>query len=267
MLATFSGVLDGRNTADPALLRIGLNSVIGMNMSIEDELLGIDEALAKLELGIIDDGVLASHLQTRDDATFKRLRIEAKMILDQALGAANSFSLNLHFSPIGVSSLSSVQECRAIIQGAVNHLRRGAMTSVSQSPLSRTPFVDLSRIAALRAAKSQQWDLTRLIRLCEELNIAYANDCFMSVPMILRALLDHVPPLLGKETFEDVANQYAGPSSFKKSMQSLQKSLRNIADAHLHIPIRQKEVLPTGQQIDFHRDLDVLLGEIIRTLK
>ncbi len=238
-----------------------------MNMSIEDELFGIDEALAKLELGIIDDGVLASHLKTRDDATFKRLRIEAKMILDQALGIANSFSLNLHFSPIGTSSLSSVQECRAIIQGAVNHLRRGAMTSVSQSPLSRTPFVDLSRIAALRAAKSQQWDLTRLIRLCEELNIAYVNDCFMSVTMILRALLDHVPPLLGKETFEGVTNNYAGPNSFKKSMQNLQNSLRNIADAHLHIPIRQKEVLPSGQQVDFHRDLDVLLGEIIRTWK
>ena len=67
-------------------MRIGINSVLRTNMSIEDELLGIDEALAKLEFGIIDDGVLASHLGSRDDATFKRLRIEAKMIMDQALG-------------------------------------------------------------------------------------------------------------------------------------------------------------------------------------
>jgi hypothetical protein len=238
-----------------------------MKMSVEDELLGIDEALAKLEMGILDDGVLGSHLSTREDATFRRLRIEAKTILDQALGIANTFSLNLHFPPIGTSSLASVQECRAIIQGAVNNLRRGAMTSVSQSPLSRTLFVDLSRIAALRAAKSPQWDLTRLIRLCEELNIAYANDCFMSVAMVVRALLDHVPPLLGKKTFAEVANQYAGSSSFKKSMQSLENSLRHIADAHLHLPIRQQEVLPTGQQVDFHRDLDVLLGEIFRTVK
>lgn len=80
-------------------------------------------------------------------------------------------------------------------------------------------------------------------------------------------ILDHVPPLLGKQNFSDVVNNYAGPSSFKKSLQNLQLSLRNIADAHLHVPIQQKGVLPTGQQVDFHKDLDVLLGEIVRTLK
>lgn len=80
-------------------------------------------------------------------------------------------------------------------------------------------------------------------------------------------ILDHVPPSLGKQNFSDVANNYAGPSSFKKSMQNLQLSLWNIADAHLHVPIRQKEVLPTGQQVDFHKDLDLLLGEIVKTLK
>lgn len=154
-----------------------------------------------------------------------------------------------------------------MIQGAVNHLRRGDAITTKPSPLSRADFVDLSRLAALRAAKSPQWDLTRLIRLCEEVNIAYLNDCFMSVAMLVRAILDHVPPLLGKQTFADVANNYAGPSLFKKSMQNLQLSLRNIADAHLHVPVRQKEVLPTGQQVDFHKDLDVLLGEIVRTLK
>ena len=125
----------------------------------------------------------------------------------------------------------------------------------------------MSRLAALRAVKSSKWDLTRLIRLCEELNNAYSNDCFMTVALLVRAIIDHVPPLLGMQTFADIANNYAGPTSFKKSMQNLQLSLRNIADAHLHIPIRQKEVLPSMQQIDFHKDLDVLLGEIERILK
>ena len=89
----------------------------------------------------------------------------------------------------------------------------------------------------------------------------------MSAAMLVRAILDHVPPLLGKQIFAEVANNYPGEQSFKKSMQNLERSLRNIADAHLHIPIRQQEVLPSGQQVDFHKDLDVLLGEILRTLK
>ena len=236
-------------------------------MAVEDELVSIDAALAELEFRIVDDGVLGSFPNSQDEVTFKRLRIEAKMILDRALGFANSFSMNLHFSPIGGSSLAAVQECRAVIQGAVNHLRRGLEAAPKSNLLPKTQFVDLSRLAALRAARSPKWDLTRLVRLCEELNIAYSADCFMSVAMLVRAILDHVPPLLGKQTFSDVANNYAGPSSFKKSMQNLQSSLRHIADAHLHIPVRQKEVLPTAQQVDFHKDLDVLLGEIVRTLK
>jgi len=236
-------------------------------MAIEEELMSIDNALAELEFKLIDDGVAGSRLNGRDSANLIRLRIEAKTILDQALGIANNFSLNLHFLSSTRSSLAAVQECRGLIQGAVNHLRRGAELATQPITFSKPVFVDLSRLTALRAAESPQWDLTRLIRLCEELNIAYSNDSFMSVAMLVRAILDHVPPMLGKQTFADVANNYSGPSSFKKSMQNLQLSLRNIADAHLHVPIRQKEVLPTGQQVDFHKDLDVLLGEIVRTLK
>lgn len=175
---------------------------------------------------------------------------------------------NLHFSSIGSSPLSAIVECRGLIQGAVNHIRRGSTLAVRQSSsFSKVQFVDLSRLAALRATKSTQWDLTRLIRLCEELNIAYSNDCFMSVAMLVRAILDHVPPIFGKANFAEIANNYAGPSSFKKSMQSLQQSLRNIADLHLHVAVRQQEVLPTASQVDFHKDLDVLLGEIVPILK
>jgi hypothetical protein len=47
-------------------------------------------------------------------------------------------------------------------------------------------------------------------------------------------------------------------------MQQLEKSLRNIADMHLHSPIREREDVPTAVQVDFAQDLDVLLGEVIR---
>lgn len=235
-------------------------------MSIENELQAIDSSLAALEFKILDDGALGSFAETRDSASLTRLKIEAKTILDDALGVANNFSLSLHFSPVGGSPLTQVQETRAVVQGAINHLRRGGSTSAVRAQMAKAQFVDASRIAELRTVKSQ-WDLTRLIRLCEELNLAYANNCFISVAMLGRAILDHVPPILGHRTFADVASQYAGAISIKKSMQSLQGSLRNIADAHLHIPIRSREVLPTAQQVDFHKDLDVLLGEIMRVLK
>jgi len=57
-----------------------------------------------------------------------------------------------------------------------------------------------------------------------------------------------------------------GSRSFKESMQRLDTSCRKIADSHLHIAIRKKEVLPTKTQVNFTNDVDVLLAEIVRLL-
>jgi len=127
-------------------------------MAIEEELMSIDNALAELEFKIIDDGVAGSHLNGRDSANLIRLRIEAKTILDQALGIANNFSLNLHFLSSTRSSLAAVQECRGLIQGAVNHLRRGAGIATQRIAFFKPVFVDLSRLTALRSAESPQWE-------------------------------------------------------------------------------------------------------------
>jgi hypothetical protein len=42
--------------------------------------------------------------------------------------------------------------------------------------------VDDGRSAELRALKSSQFDFRKLIRLCEELNIASCEDCYFSTP-------------------------------------------------------------------------------------
>lgn len=107
------------------------------------------------------------------------------------------------------------------------------------------------------------FDFRRLVRFCEELNDNYSRGNCLSVAMIGRSILNHVPPLFGFLTFNEVANNY-GSKSFKKSMNHLNNSLRNIADSFLHDTIRKRESLPTLNQVDFRQDMDVLLGEIVR---
>jgi hypothetical protein len=85
--------------------------------------------------------------------------------------------------------------------------------------------------------------------------------------MLGRALVDHVPPIFDQHTLAEVANNYAGTKSFKASIQTLERSLRNIADQHLHSSIRSSETLPNARQVDFGNDLDVLLAEIVRINK
>lgn len=129
-------------------------------------------------------------------------------------------------------------------------------------------FVDQTRLDELQSIKSSNFDLTKLIRLCEELNTCYINNSYLTTAMAGRAILDHVPPIFQCNSFAEVANNYPdGSKSFKQSMTNLELSLRKIADAHLHTRIRSKETLPNKTQVNFSNDLDVLLAEIVRLLK
>jgi hypothetical protein len=128
-------------------------------------------------------------------------------------------------------------------------------------------YIDRSRLQELKDIPAAQFDLSRLIRILEELNSCYESHCYISVIMLTRALLDHVPPVFSCKTFSEVASNYAGSKSFKESMRHLENSSRKIADQYLHTQIRRKESLPNKTQVSFSNDIDVLLSEIGRVLK
>lgn len=241
-------------------------------MSAEAELLAIADRMAVIQERFVQSSS-EMFLKSEDQADFKGLAVEAKSIIDEALGHANDFSLNLIHAVnsgsggfFGGPSYACVGEAVALVRAAVNHLRRQPLSRASAlSPAAlKPPYVDPSRLAAIRAASSPKWDFARLAQLCGELNVAHEHDCFMAVAMLVRAIADHVPPVFGCASFLEVGNNYAGAASFKKSMQNLNWSLRSIADAHLHVQIRRSESIPTAVQVNFSADLDVLLAEVLR---
>ena len=126
-------------------------------------------------------------------------------------------------------------------------------------------YIDIERLKELKNISAEHFDLTRLIRYCEELNIVASYECNYSTIMVLRAMLDHVPPIFNKKSFIEVANSH--PKSIKDSLLNLENSSRKIADAALHLHIRRTEILPNKTQVNFKNDLDVLLSEIVRILK
>ena len=128
-------------------------------------------------------------------------------------------------------------------------------------------YISESRINDLSGLENSMYDFTKLLELLREINVANRHQMHLSVAMLVRAVLDHVPPIFNCNTFSEVTNNYKSSRSFKKQMQHLQNSLRNIADSFLHQKIRESEVLPTFTQIDFRSDLDVLLAEIVRKSK
>lgn len=149
------------------------------------------------------------------------------------------------------------------VEESLGYSREADLAATSPSAV----YVNPQRIDELRKCTTKEWDLTRLIALCEELNKCWSHECFLAVAMLTRAVLDHVAPIFGFGTFLQVANNYKGYKSFKKSMQHLENSSRNIANSHLHVQIRKKETLPNATQVNFSQDLDVLLSEVVRILK
>lgn len=122
-----------------------------------------------------------------------------------------------------------------------------------------------SRLAQLHACTPTKLDFKKLIRLCDELNTAYSQGCYLAVIMLTRSLLDHVAPAFGKTKFTEVVNNYGGGGrSFTEVMQGLEDAARKIADAYLHMPMRAVETLPTPQQVNFGPQLDTLLAEVVR---
>jgi hypothetical protein len=176
------------------------------------------------------------------------------------LGTSNTMQ------PIDEIISDAVGKAHAEIDLALLSRRTSTRSAKGTSVPEATPLVDTTRLEQVRALRPLQFDLTRLVRLCEELNLSYANGAFMAVAALTRAVIDHVPPIFNCKSFGEVANNYPGSKSFRESMQHLENTARTIGDAHLHVQIRRKEVLPTATQVNFAHELDVLLGEIVRIL-
>jgi hypothetical protein len=163
----------------------------------------------------------------------------------------------------GVREIGGPQEVRDLAWQWVK-MKEAQSAAPDSQPL--TIFAD-TRLGELRKLSSAQFDFKKLIRLCEEINTAYSQGCYFATAMLIRGLLDHVPPIFGKSSFSEVANNYGGGGkSFKETTHHLENAARKIADAHLHMPIRKSETLPVAQQVNFAAQLDVLLSEIVRRM-
>jgi hypothetical protein len=160
---------------------------------------------------------------------------------------------------------------RTILNKAIEQIRHEIDISSAPEAIKLTTaqrdYIHQDRIKELRGISSNQFDLCKLLKFCEELNNSYRANNFFSIIWLTRALIDHVPPIFGFKTFNEVVSNYNGTRSFKENMERLNSSSRKIADQHLHTLIRNSESIPTINQVDFSNDIDVLLAEIYRILK
>jgi hypothetical protein len=133
-------------------------------------------------------------------------------------------------------------------------------------------YVFSERLAELKAIRNSNFDLAKLITLCEELNKAKKNDMRFSQASLVRMICDHVPPMFDStyRGFEQVASNYRSErnaQSFKGAVKRLFEFFKHVADGGLHSQARRTESMPTKELVDFSKELDYLLQEVCRILK
>jgi len=201
--------------------------------------------------------------------SFTRLTTQVSDLIRIALGEDNFYSKNIDdiltsaFKKAPLSPTpADIKDIQRLVEQAANKYQKRIETKEQKY------YVDPKRIEDLKMIKLQDFDLRRLVLLCENINIAYRNGAFLTIPLLIRTILNHIPPIFKEdfEKFEEVINNYSGGKSFKEQMEILNSSMRKLADNYLHSNIGSSVLIPNETQIDQKTNLDVLLSKIISRL-
>lgn len=164
-----------------------------------------------------------------------------------------------------IENIYEAYDLHADIQPLIDQLREIIENPVEWSEVSGE-FVDSSIIEQLHQITNSKFDLTKVIRFCEELNSSFNIGNYLAATLLIRALINHIPPIFGHTTFRQVVSQVS--KSRKELFSPLEEIARDVADLHTHDLIRHKESLPTKNQLEpFKPCLEVLLQEIIVELQ
>ena len=123
-------------------------------------------------------------------------------------------------------------------------------------------IIDPELIGRLANTQSPKLDIAYLVRMCREINSCFAHGNLVATTLLMRAVLNYVPPLFGHETFPQVVANIG--RSLKDSFDHLENGLRKIADFHTHRRIGATEFYPSPAQVEpFKPQFELLLQQVV----
>lgn len=139
----------------------------------------------------------------------------------------------------------------------------GDVTSVA---VPATCYVDTGLIVAIEQKNiTTVWSLDKLLQLVRELNDNHDRNNSYGCHVLLRALLDHVPPIFRCKNFDEVANNYPWSRTDKGYMRTL-RDFRNQADDVLHRHIRRTPDLIKMHDLPSRSPVNALLEGCLNKL-
>jgi len=170
---------------------------------------------------------------------------------------------NLDTSP---ELIDQAHELRANLLVVIDSLQEAASDPDYQTSVAKnSAFLDTGILTTLTSIRGRRLDTKKLAKMCAELNDAYARGNYITCLLLLRAIMNHIPPVFGASKFSQVVSN-SGKS--EKKMLSQLNEARPIADLHNHILMRETELLPTRNQLEPYKPyFEILIQIVIRKLK
>jgi hypothetical protein len=162
--------------------------------------------------------------------------------------------------------ISDAHNLRAELYVVIDTLKEASQDpNYAANAASNAAFLNTEVLLRLKAVQGARLDPGKLVKMCEELNDAYARGNYISSALLLRAIINHVPSVFGASTFSEVVSQSG--RSIKAILARLNDDARPIADLHTHILMRQTEHLPTKNQLEpYKASFEVLIQEVLASL-
>jgi hypothetical protein len=133
-------------------------------------------------------------------------------------------------------------------------------------PVPLKTYVDVGLLEELEDLdKTCPWSLDKLLNLARELNSNHAADQPYACHMLLRAILDHIPPAFGYKSFTQMVNNHWWSATDSKYVKKLSET-RNASDDVLHRQIRYSPSRIGMEDLPPRPYVNALLQELLTVL-
>jgi hypothetical protein len=137
----------------------------------------------------------------------------------------------------------------------------------SQPPQSQPhAYVDLDLLDRLQALDHPDWNLDKLITLLNELNDNFERHNQYACHALLRAILDHVPPIFGYRDFKTLANNHQWPNQFTKTYMRQLEDFKTQGHDALHGQVKTGKDLLSMNDVPPPVRLNALLAALMDRL-
>ena len=204
--------------------------------------------------------------QTAVTVGYRHLVIQFKRFVCPILpneAAARLSSINVEANDL-YSAFDANAELDALLPDIEDALERIDVAGMATA--LHVQIIDPALIARIEEIEHFRVDTSSLVRMCREINSSYAHGNVLATALLMRTVMNHIPPVFGFETFAQFVASTG--RSLKESFTHLENGLRKVADFHTHRKMETSECYPSAAQVEpFKPQFELLMQQIVARLE